>query len=69
MDNKGTLILTRQVNQQIVIADGEVVLTVKRIHGNRVTIALTADKDLKIMRGEVSSLPVRKKKQVEAVAS
>lgn len=66
--DKGTLILTRQVNQQIVIADGEVVLTIKRIHGNRVSIALTADRDLKIMRGEVVSLPV-KRKIAEAVAS
>ena len=53
MDKNGNLILTRQVNQQIVIADGEIVLTVKRISGNRVTIAVCAAKDLKIMRGEL----------------
>jgi len=42
MEKNGNLILTRQVNQQIVIADGEIVLTVKRIQGNRVTIGISA---------------------------
>jgi len=54
MEKNGNLILTRQVNQQIVIADGEIVLTV-RIQGNRVTIGISAAKDLKIMRGEIAN--------------
>ena len=55
MKKNGNLILTRQVNQQIVIADGEIVLTVKRIQGNRVTIGISAARDLKIMRGEIAN--------------
>lgn len=53
-DKNGMLILTRQVGQQIVFADGEIILTVKRIHGNRVTLAFEADRDLRILRGEIS---------------
>ena len=63
----GTLILTRQANQQIVFADGEIILTVKRIQGNRVTLAFEADRDLKILRGEIS--PHTKGRRVEATAS
>lgn len=63
----GTLILTRQVGQQIVFADGEIILTVKRIQGNRVTLAFEADRDLKILRGEIS--PHTKGRRVEAAAS
>jgi carbon storage regulator CsrA len=55
MDKNGNLILTRQVNQQIVIADGEIVLTVKSISRNRVQIGISAAKDLKIMRGEIAN--------------
>jgi len=54
-ERNGTLILTRQVNQQIVFADGEIILTVKRIQGNRVKLAFEADRDLSIMRGEIST--------------
>jgi sRNA-binding carbon storage regulator CsrA len=61
MAEKGNLILTRQVNQQVVFADGEIILTVKRIHGNRVTFAIAAERDLKILRGEIASGEVRAK--------
>jgi len=66
-DKNGLLILTRQVNQQIVFADGEIILTVKRIHGNRVTLAFEADRDLRILRGEIS--PHTKGSRLGAVAS
>ena len=60
---KGNLILTRQVNQQIFIADGEIVITVKRIHGNRVAILVQAEKDLEIVRGEIASEFAKRKSQ------
>ncbi len=61
MAEKGNLILTRQVNQQVVFADGEIILTVKRIHGNRVTFAIAAERDLKILRGEIANSEIRAK--------
>jgi carbon storage regulator len=60
---KGNLILTRQTNQQIFIADGEIVITVKRIHGNRVTVLVQAEKDLEIVRGEIASEFAKRKSQ------
>jgi carbon storage regulator len=66
-DKNGLLILTRQTNQQIVFCDGEIILTVKRIHGNRVTLAFEADRDLRILRGEIS--PHTKGSRLGAVAS
>jgi carbon storage regulator len=60
---KGNLMLTRQTNQKILIADGEIVITIKRIHGNRVTVLVQAEKDLEIVRGEIASEFAKRKSQ------
>jgi carbon storage regulator len=57
----GNLVLTRQVNQSVVIADGEIVVTVKKISGNRVSLCFSAAKDLKVLRGEIASREVKNK--------
>ena len=50
---KGNLVLSRRVNQEIVI-DGPCVLKVVKIHGGNVRLKITADKSVKIIRGELS---------------
>jgi carbon storage regulator len=60
---KGLLILTRKVGETIDINNGEIVLTVKRLNGNRVSIAIEAAKDIPVMRGEIA-----KKKLAEVAA-
>jgi carbon storage regulator len=60
---KGLLILTRKVGETIDINNGEIVLTVKRLNGNRVAIAIEAAKDIPVMRGEIA-----KKKLAEVAA-
>ena len=50
------LVLCRSVDQQIRIGD-EIVLTVVRIHGNRVHIGIEAPKDVRIDRAELDQKP------------
>jgi carbon storage regulator CsrA len=49
------LILSRKVGERIVIGDG-VVLVVKRIMGQRVTLGIEAPKSVHIVRGELKPL-------------
>ena len=49
------LILSRKVGERIVIGDG-VVLVVKRILGQRVTLGIEAPKSVHIVRGELKPL-------------
>ena len=49
------LILSRKVGEKIVIGDG-VVLVVKRIIGQRVTLGIEAPKSVHIVRGELKPL-------------
>lgn len=46
------LVLSRKAGQKIHIGD-EIVVEVRRIAGNRVTIALEAPRHLRILRGEL----------------
>lgn len=46
------LILSRHRKQTIVIADN-IRVTVKGIHGNRVSLAIEAPRDVKVLRGEL----------------
>lgn len=46
------LVLSRKVKEQVVIGD-DIVITVQRIAGNRITLTLDAPKDIKIRRGEL----------------
>jgi carbon storage regulator CsrA len=46
------LVLSRKAGQKIHIGD-EIVVEIRRIAGNRITIALEAPKDMRILRGEL----------------
>ncbi|ELP35465.1 carbon storage regulator [Rhodopirellula baltica] len=51
------LVLSRKVDEKLVIGDN-VVITVSKISGNRVSIAIDAPRDVSIQRGELTSEPV-----------
>ncbi len=46
------LVLSRKEGEQLMIGDN-VVLTINRISGNRVTIGIDAPRDVRIVRGEL----------------
>lgn len=46
------LVLSRKAGQRVHIGD-DIVLEVRRVAGNRVTIALEAPRDVRILRGEL----------------
>lgn len=46
------LVLSRKAGQKIHIGD-DIVIEIRRIAGNRVTIALEAPRDMRILRGEL----------------
>ena len=46
------LVLTRKVGERIHVGDN-IVLEIRRIAGNRVTVALEAPRDVRILRGEL----------------
>jgi len=48
------LILSRHVNEQIVVGDELVVITVVEIEGNTVRLALKSDREIPIHRREVA---------------
>lgn len=47
------LVLSRKVGQAINIGD-DIAVEVRRVAGNRVTLALRAPKDVRILRGEIT---------------
>lgn len=46
------LVLSRRVNEQLVIGN-DVVITVQRISGNRITLGIEAPRQVRIRRGEL----------------
>ncbi|MCA9137059.1 MAG: carbon storage regulator [Planctomycetales bacterium] len=48
------LVLSRKVDQQITIGD-DITLTIVRVDGNRVRIGISAPRDKRILRGELSA--------------
>jgi carbon storage regulator CsrA len=46
------LVLSRKVGERIHVGDN-IVLEIRRIAGNRVTVALDAPRDIRILRGEL----------------
>ena len=48
------LVLSRKVGERIHVGDN-IVLEIRRIAGNRVTLALDAPRDVRILRGELES--------------
>lgn len=51
------LVLSRKAGQRIHIGD-DVVVEIRRVAGNRVTIALEAPRDVRILRGELQQAAV-----------
>lgn len=49
------LVLSRKKNETIVIAGGEIVLTIVEIRGDKVRIGIQAARDISIHRGEVQA--------------
>jgi carbon storage regulator len=47
------LVLSRKVGERIHVGD-DIVLEIRRIAGNRVTLALEAPRDVRILRGELN---------------
>lgn len=47
------LVLTRQLNEDIIIAEGEIIIRVVDIRGDKVRLGITAPKDIPVNRGEV----------------
>jgi len=50
------LVLSRKVGERLVIGD-DIVVIINKIAGNRVTIAIEAPNDVRIVRGELAPLP------------
>ena len=48
------LVLSRKVGERIHVGD-DIVLEIRRIAGNRVTVALDAPRNVRILRGELES--------------
>ena len=46
------LVLSRKIGEKIVIGDG-IVVEVRRVSGNRVTLAVEAPRTVRILRGEL----------------
>lgn len=49
------LVLSRKEGERLVIGDN-VVITVNRISGNRITLGIEAPRDIRIVRGELEPL-------------
>ncbi|QDU87685.1 hypothetical protein Pla175_10510 [Pirellulimonas nuda] len=49
------LVLSRKAGEKIQIGDG-ITLEVRRVAGNRVTLAIEAPKDVRILRGELEKV-------------
>ena len=46
------LVLSRKIGEEIII-DGDIRIIVNRISGNRVSLAIEAPSDVRVMRGEL----------------
>src|ERR1700754_1252461 len=61
------LVLSRKVGERIHVGDN-IVLEIRRIAGNRVTVALEAPRDVRILRGELEG-PAKEFRSPEAKAT
>ncbi len=50
------LVLSRKPGERLMIGD-DIVLVINKIAGNRVTIAIEAPRDVRVVRGELAPLP------------
>lgn len=56
------LVLTRKAGETIRIGDN-VVVTVERVDGNRVSLGIEAPRDVKILRGEIEENKTKGERQ------
>jgi carbon storage regulator CsrA len=61
------LVLSRKVGERIHVGDN-IVLEIRRIAGNRVTVALEAPRDVRILRGELEG-PAKEFRSAEPQAA
>ena len=61
------LVLSRKVGERIHVGEN-IVLEIRRIAGNRVTVALEAPRDVRILRGELEG-PAREFRETEPAGS
>jgi carbon storage regulator len=61
------LVLSRKVGERIHVGDN-IVLEIRRIAGNRVTVALEAPRDVRILRGELEG-PAKEFRSLEPKAT
>ena len=61
------LVLSRKVGERIHVGEN-IVLEIRRIAGNRVTVALEAPRDVRILRGELEG-PAREFRETEPASS
>jgi carbon storage regulator len=64
----GQLILARRKDEQIVIGDGSVVITVLQIRGEIVRLGITAPRELPVHRYEIFETLQRQKREEEGAA-
>lgn len=62
------LVLNRKVGEKICI-DGQIVVTVNRIQGRRVSLTIQAPKDVHVMRGELRPFVEGLAADIESVES
>jgi carbon storage regulator len=55
------LVLSRKEGEEIVLIEAGVTIRIDDIKGNRVSIAIEAPKDVRVMRREIIDQPPRKK--------
>jgi carbon storage regulator len=56
LEGSPILALTRKIGERIHIGD-DIVLEVRRVAGNRVTIAVAAPRNVRVVRGELLAKP------------
>lgn len=61
------LVLGRQVDETIVIEGGRITITVCDIRGDRVRLGITADRSIRVDRGEVHQAILRDARRKERV--
>lgn len=52
MEDRPVLVLSRKVGEKVVIGDN-ITITVQRVAGGRVSLAIEAPRDVRILRGEL----------------
>ncbi len=55
------LVLSRKAGEEIVLVEAGVTIRIDDIKGNRVSVAIEAPKDVRVMRREIIDQPPRKK--------